>query len=136
MNKDDMILISVDDHIRYRGFGLLAGCGAYPARFIPHSDSMWPGAPEQLSEVLDAERVPDDEIDKMTHENAALVLVRRVHPRLPRTGHGCRRPRRQHPTAQPASERGLHQYGSFRAAGAGRKLTELNPIGEPQRSAL
>ncbi|WP_262402955.1 hypothetical protein, partial [Actinomadura sp. CNU-125] len=36
----------------------------------PHSDSMWPGAPEQLHEVLEANAVPDDEIDKMTHENA------------------------------------------------------------------
>ncbi len=36
----------------------------------PHSDSMWPGAPEQLSEVLDENNVPDDEVNKMTFENA------------------------------------------------------------------
>ncbi|MBB2991897.1 putative TIM-barrel fold metal-dependent hydrolase [Mycolicibacterium iranicum] len=36
----------------------------------PHSDSMWPGAPEQLDEVLKANDVPDDEINKMTFENA------------------------------------------------------------------
>jgi predicted TIM-barrel fold metal-dependent hydrolase len=36
----------------------------------PHSDSMWPGAPEELWEVLTANNVPDDEINKMTHENA------------------------------------------------------------------
>ncbi|GAB3223867.1 amidohydrolase family protein [Mycolicibacterium hippocampi] len=36
----------------------------------PHSDSMWPGAPEQLDEVLEANNVPDDEINKMTFENA------------------------------------------------------------------
>jgi predicted TIM-barrel fold metal-dependent hydrolase len=36
----------------------------------PHSDSMWPGAPEELWEVLERERVPDDEINKMTHANA------------------------------------------------------------------
>jgi predicted TIM-barrel fold metal-dependent hydrolase len=36
----------------------------------PHSDSMWPGAPEQLHEVLTANNVPDDEINKMTYENA------------------------------------------------------------------
>ena len=36
----------------------------------PHSDSMWPGAPEQLREVLSANNVPDDEINKMTYENA------------------------------------------------------------------
>ncbi len=31
---------------------------------------MWPGAPEQLDEVLKANNVPDDEINKMTFENA------------------------------------------------------------------
>ncbi len=36
----------------------------------PHSDSMWPGAPEQLDEVLKANDVSDDEINKMTFENA------------------------------------------------------------------
>jgi hypothetical protein len=36
----------------------------------PHSDSMWPGAPEQLDEVLKANSVPDAEIDKMTYQNA------------------------------------------------------------------
>jgi predicted TIM-barrel fold metal-dependent hydrolase len=36
----------------------------------PHSDSMWPGAPEQLGAVLAGDNVPDDEINKMTYENA------------------------------------------------------------------
>jgi predicted TIM-barrel fold metal-dependent hydrolase len=36
----------------------------------PHSDSMWPGAPEELWEVLSANSVPDDEIKKMSYENA------------------------------------------------------------------
>ncbi|MFC3775822.1 amidohydrolase family protein, partial [Mycolicibacterium holsaticum] len=36
----------------------------------PHSDSMWPGAPEQLHEVLTANQVPDDQINKMTYQNA------------------------------------------------------------------
>jgi predicted TIM-barrel fold metal-dependent hydrolase len=36
----------------------------------PHSDSMWPGAPEQLHDVLTEHDVPDDEVNKMTHENA------------------------------------------------------------------
>jgi hypothetical protein len=31
---------------------------------------MWPGAPEQLHEVMERNAVPDDEIDKMTHGNA------------------------------------------------------------------
>ena len=36
----------------------------------PHSDSMWPGAPEELGAVFDTYDVPDDEINKMTFENA------------------------------------------------------------------
>ncbi|OBK51726.1 amidohydrolase family protein [Mycobacterium sp. 1081908.1] len=36
----------------------------------PHSDSMWPGAPEELWGVLREHDVPDADIDKMTHENA------------------------------------------------------------------
>jgi predicted TIM-barrel fold metal-dependent hydrolase len=36
----------------------------------PHSDSMWPGAPEQLHDVLAEHNVPDDDINKMTYENA------------------------------------------------------------------
>lgn len=36
----------------------------------PHSDSMWPGAPEELHAVLTEHAVPDSEINKMTFENA------------------------------------------------------------------
>lgn len=36
----------------------------------PHSDSMWPGAPEELDAVFKTYDVPDDEINKITHENA------------------------------------------------------------------
>ncbi|MFZ0905461.1 MAG: amidohydrolase family protein [Mycobacterium sp.] len=36
----------------------------------PHSDSMWPGAPEELWDVLSANNVPDDEINKMSYQNA------------------------------------------------------------------
>ena len=36
----------------------------------PHSDSVWPNAPEELWEVLTANDVPDSEINKMTYENA------------------------------------------------------------------
>ncbi|HEU5386598.1 MAG TPA: hypothetical protein VFV73_11900 [Streptosporangiaceae bacterium] len=31
---------------------------------------MWPGAPEELWDVLKREQVPDSDIGKMTHENA------------------------------------------------------------------
>jgi predicted TIM-barrel fold metal-dependent hydrolase len=36
----------------------------------PHSDSMWPDAPEELDAVLKKFDVPDADINKMTHENA------------------------------------------------------------------
>ena len=36
----------------------------------PHSDSLWPGAPEQLWDVLSANKVPESDMHKMTHENA------------------------------------------------------------------
>ncbi|MFD6856238.1 amidohydrolase family protein [Rhodococcus sp. NPDC060090] len=36
----------------------------------PHSDSMWPGAPEELSGVFTDDHVPDGEVDRMTHLNA------------------------------------------------------------------
>ncbi|MBX7434201.1 amidohydrolase [Mycobacterium sp. Y57] len=36
----------------------------------PHSDSLWPGAPEALHDVLTKNDVPDDEVDKITHLNA------------------------------------------------------------------
>jgi predicted TIM-barrel fold metal-dependent hydrolase len=36
----------------------------------PHSDSMWPEAPEELNRVFGDNNVSDDDIAKMTHENA------------------------------------------------------------------
>ncbi len=36
----------------------------------PHSDSMWPTAPEQLASVMSGADVPNDEVAKITHENA------------------------------------------------------------------
>ncbi len=36
----------------------------------PHSDSMWPTAPEELSGVFERNAVPDSDIAKITHENA------------------------------------------------------------------
>jgi predicted TIM-barrel fold metal-dependent hydrolase len=36
----------------------------------PHSDSLWPDAPEHLHRVLTEHDVPDSDINKMTHENA------------------------------------------------------------------
>ena len=74
----------------------------------PHSDSMWPGAPEQLHEVLDENNVPDDEVNKMTFENAMRwyhfdpfthIAAGTGHRR--RTAQSRRRPRRLHPGPQP-----------------------------------
>ena len=36
----------------------------------PHSDSMWPEAPEELEAEFTKYAVPDDDVRKMTHENA------------------------------------------------------------------
>ncbi|HSA53580.1 MAG TPA: amidohydrolase family protein [Yinghuangia sp.] len=36
----------------------------------PHSDSLWPGAPEELHTVLTENAVADDDTRKITHENA------------------------------------------------------------------
>jgi predicted TIM-barrel fold metal-dependent hydrolase len=36
----------------------------------PHSDSMWPNAPEELHDVMATHHVPDTDINKMTHQNA------------------------------------------------------------------
>lgn len=36
----------------------------------PHSDSMWPEAPEELMGVMERFDVSDPDINKMTHENA------------------------------------------------------------------
>ena len=36
----------------------------------PHSDSMWPSAPEELAAEFATYTVPDPDIAKMTHENA------------------------------------------------------------------
>jgi predicted TIM-barrel fold metal-dependent hydrolase len=38
----------------------------------PHSDSSWPNSPESVAKQFDG--VPDDEVDKMTHENAMRVF--------------------------------------------------------------
>jgi len=44
--------------------------GVSPECDYPHSDSMWPDAPEVLWDVLARFSVPDSDINKMTHENA------------------------------------------------------------------
>jgi predicted TIM-barrel fold metal-dependent hydrolase len=48
----------------------------------PHSDSTWPLAPESLAGYLNG--VPDDEIDKITHENALRLFSFDMFGKLPR----------------------------------------------------
>ncbi|MCF6389455.1 amidohydrolase [Mycobacterium sp. MBM] len=50
----------------------------------PHSDSMWPGAPEELHAVFDTYDVPDDEINKITHENAMRLYHFEPFAHIPR----------------------------------------------------
>lgn len=50
----------------------------------PHSDSMWPGAPEELHAVFDTYEVPDDEINKITHENAMRLYHFEPFAHIPR----------------------------------------------------
>ena len=51
----------------------------------PHSDSMWPGAPEELDAVFKTYDVADDEIDKMTSpERDEAVSLRARSPTSPR----------------------------------------------------
>ena len=78
----------------------------------PHSDSMWPGAPEQLHEVLEKNNVPDDEVNKMTFENAMrwyhwdpFTHITQGTGHRRRAAQGRRRPRRLHPGAEQARTR-------------------------------
>lgn len=50
----------------------------------PHSDSMWPGAPEELMAVFETYDVPDDEINKITHENAMKLYQFDPYQHIPR----------------------------------------------------
>ena len=55
----------------------------------PHSDSTWPQSPEILMKSLEAARLRDDEIDKVTWENAGpLVQLRSLRPPGPGRVHG------------------------------------------------
>ena len=70
----------------------------------PHSDSTWPNSPEALAKQLDG--VPDDEINKITHENAMRIFqLRPVRAPRRRRRHGrgaARRSPRLRTTAPPS----------------------------------
>jgi hypothetical protein len=50
----------------------------------PHSDCTWPKSPEELFEHLEEGGCSDDEIDKITHSNAARWLRTDLFEHLPR----------------------------------------------------
>ena len=79
----------------------------------PHSDSMWPGAPEELAAVFDTYDVPDDEINKITHENAMrLYHFDAVHPHPQRPGHRRRTARiKPTDTTSPSAPCATHATG-------------------------
>lgn len=84
MNVDDMILVSVDDHViepahmfegrvrkKYEDRAprfVRRGDGTMAWRYEGHSDTTWPVAPETL--MLSLIGVPDEEINAITHLNA------------------------------------------------------------------
>ena len=84
----------------------------------PHSDSTWPLAPETLAIYLDG--VPDNEVNKITHQNALQPLwLRHVQTRAQATSHRRRAARPGHrcrpriPLLSTAEEnRDRHHYGA------------------------
>src|SRR3981189_2323250 len=68
--RDHFLTCFISDHV---GVALRNEIGidnmAWEADY-PHSDSMWPGAPEELGRVFAENNVADDDIAKITHENA------------------------------------------------------------------
>ena len=89
----------------------------------PHSDSMWPGAPEELDEVLKTNDVPDDEINKMTYENAMrwyhfdpFTHIRKEQATVGALRKAAEGPRRLHPGAVQARARPAPTSPDFAAS--------------------
>ena len=82
----------------------------------PHSDTTWPEAPEILSRSLGG--VPDDEINKMTHENAMREF------RLDSFSH---RPREQCTVAALRAEAGDVDL-SLKSHGGNSPVDEVRPV--------
>ena len=73
MNMNDLVPVSVDDHLveppdMFKDHIPAKYKDDVPKCDYPHSDSTWPLAPENLDIYLDG--LPDNEIDRITHENA------------------------------------------------------------------
>ncbi len=85
----------------------------------PHSDSLWPGAPEELESEFTRHAVPDDQVAQDDpRERHAVVLLRPLLPHRQAGGHrGCAatpggRPRRvDHVPEHPGPDRGREVGG-------------------------
>ena len=102
----------------------------------PHSDSSWPGAPEELAEV--ARDVPDEELAKISHENAARwysfdPFAPAVEAGVHRGGAAgrVRRPRRSHPLVRQGPPRTAGGRREPRRAGQ-----ERHCLSAPRRGAF
>ena len=90
----------------------------------PHSDSMWPTAPEELHAVFAANDVSDADIAKMTHENAMRWYSFDPFAHMPKAGVDGRRPAGAGPPATtcrpcPAAPGCARRTRSSRASASG-----------------
>ncbi|MFD6995788.1 amidohydrolase family protein [Streptomyces mirabilis] len=98
----------------------------------PHSDSMWPEAPEELMGVMDRFEVPDSDINKMTHENAMRWYSFDPFTHVPREqatvgalrkraeGHDVSIQSRSHRLIEPAEKLEAYRSRARAATGAAR----------------
>jgi predicted TIM-barrel fold metal-dependent hydrolase len=98
----------------------------------PHSDSMWPEAPEELMGVMERFDVPDSDIAKMTHENAMRWYSFDPFTHVPREqatvgalrkraeGHDVSIQSRSHRLIEPAEKLEAYRSRARAATGAAR----------------
>ncbi|XES00136.1 amidohydrolase family protein [Streptomyces sp. S1D4-11] len=98
----------------------------------PHSDSMWPQAPEELMGVMERFDVPDPDIAKMTHENAMRWYSFDPFTHVPREqatvgalrkraeGHDVSIQSRSHRLIEPAEKLEAYRSRARAATGAAR----------------
>ncbi|MFG2364974.1 amidohydrolase family protein [Streptomyces mirabilis] len=98
----------------------------------PHSDSMWPEAPEELMGVMERFDVSDSDIDKMTHENAMRWYSFDPFTHVPREqatvgalrkraeGHDVSIQSRSHRLIEPAEKLEAYRSRARAATGAAR----------------
>ncbi|MFF3658540.1 amidohydrolase family protein [Streptomyces olivochromogenes] len=98
----------------------------------PHSDSMWPEAPEELMGVMERFAVSDSDINKMTHENAMRWYSFDPFAHVPREqatvgalrkraeGHDVSIQSRSHRLIEPAEKLEAYRSRARAATGAAR----------------